>query len=79
MFSHYPTPTPCRDEFGCRLARGSGPDELFTCDVSRECSYAPAVRPVYVKIGDGDSEEGDEQRCGRLNVSMYGARDAALN
>ena len=53
--------------------------QLVICDVSSACSYAPTVRPVYVTIGDGDPEEGDEQRCGRLIGPMYGAMDAALN
>ena len=49
------------------------------CDVSRAYFYAPAIRPVYVKIIGEDFELGDENRCGRLNVSMYGARGAAMN
>ena len=48
-------------------------------DVSRAYSYAPSIRPVYVKIVDEHYEDGNENRCGRLNVSMHGARDAALN
>ena len=37
------------------------------------------MRPVYVKLPDEDVEPGDEGKCGRLKMSMYGTRDAALN
>ena len=47
--------------------------------MSRAYFYAPAVRPVYVKLPAEDLEEGDKGMCGRLRVSMYGTRDAALN
>ena len=48
-------------------------------DVSRAYFYAKAERPVYVKLPAEDLEPGDEGRCGRLRMSMYGTRDAALN
>ena len=48
-------------------------------DVSRAYFYAKAVRPVYVKLPEEDIEAGDEGKCGRLRMSMYGTRDAALN
>ena len=48
-------------------------------DVSRAYFYAKAKRPVYVKLPEEDTEPGDENRCGRLLMSMYGTRDAALN
>ena len=35
--------------------------------------------PVYVKFPDEDMADGDECRCGKLMMSMYGTRDAALN
>ena len=53
--------------------------ELMYADVSRAYFYAKAVRPVYVKLPQEDFEAGDGQRCGRLKMSMYGTRDAALN
>ena len=52
---------------------------LVYADVSRAYFYAKAVRPVYVKLPDEDLEKGDEHRCGKLLMSMYGTRDAALN
>ena len=52
---------------------------LMYADVSRAYFYAKAKRPVYVKLPEEDLEEGDEHRCGRLLMSMYGTRDAALN
>ena len=39
--------------------------------------YAKAVRPVYVVLPSEDFEDGDENRCGELIMSMYGTRDAA--
>ena len=52
---------------------------LMYADVSRAYFYAKAVRPVYVKLPADDLEPGDEHRCGRLLMSMYDTRDAALN
>ena len=52
---------------------------LMYADVSRAYFYAPAKRPVYVKLPDEDFEPGDEGKCGKLLMSMYGTRDAALN
>ena len=52
---------------------------LMYADVSRAYFYAKAVRPVYVKLPDEDWQAGDEHRCGKLQMSMYGTRDAALN
>ena len=45
-------------------------------DVRKAYFYAPAKRPVYVHLPEEDAEPG---MCGRLNVSMYGTRDAAAN
>ena len=48
-------------------------------DVSRVSFHATATRNVYVQLPDEDAEEGEEGRCGKLNYSMYGTRDAAQN
>ena len=40
--------------------------------------YAKAERPVYVKPLDEDIEPGDDGKCGRLKMSMYGTRYAVL-
>ena len=53
--------------------------KMLYADVSRAYFYAKAARPVYVKLPEEDREPGDESMCGRLRVSMYGTRDAALN
>ena len=52
---------------------------MMYADVSRAYFYARASRPVYVKLPEEDLQEGDGHRCGRLKMSMYGTRDAALN
>lgn len=59
--------------------RGEDTMKLMVCDVSRAYFYAPAIRRVYVRMAKDDWEDGGEPRCGRFSVSMYGARDAALN
>ena len=53
--------------------------KMMYADVSRAYFYAKAARAVYVKLPEEDKEDGDEDMCGMLNVSMYGTRDAALN
>ncbi|MBN71658.1 MAG: hypothetical protein CME32_20555 [Gimesia sp.] len=52
---------------------------LMYADVSRAYFYAKAVRPVYVRLPQEDAQDGDEGKCGKLIMSMYGTRDAALN
>lgn len=58
--------------------RGGGIGLMYA-DVSRAYFYARAVRPVYVKLPEEDVGPGDAGKCGRLMMSMYGTRDAALN
>lgn len=53
--------------------------QIMVCDVSHVYCFAPVLRPVYVEFADEDWEEGDQEKCGRFNVSKYGTRDAALN
>ncbi len=57
-------------------------DENFVVmsnDIKRAYFHAPATRPVYIAIPDEDWEDGDEARVGKLNLSLYGTRDAAMN
>ena len=51
----------------------------MTVDVKRAYFYARSRRPVYVEIPIEDFEPGDEHMVGRLNLSLYGTRDAAQN
>jgi hypothetical protein len=53
--------------------------KLMYADVSRAYFYAKAIRPVYVQLTDEDVEDGDEGKCGKLLMSMYGTRDATMN
>ncbi len=48
-------------------------------DMKKATFYAPATRPIYIRIPEEDWEEGDECRVGKLNLSLYGTRDAAMN
>ena len=52
---------------------------MMTNDVKRAYFHAAATRPIYIKIPKEDWEEGDEDKVGRLNLSLYGTRDAAQN
>ena len=67
----------------CASHQGAMRDEdnfvVMYNDVKRAYFYAPAKRPVYIKIPDEDFEPGDENRVGVLNLSLYGTRDAAMN
>ena len=55
------------------------PLRIGIIDIKRAYFYAPARRPVFIEIPREDWEEGDEGRVGRLEMSLYGTRDAAQN
>ena len=61
---------------GGRAQNHDGVQQLLFVDVSRAYFYAPSRKPVFVQLPEEDAEAG---MCGRLNVSMYGTRDAAAN
>ena len=52
---------------------------IMSNDVKRAYFYAPTTRPIYIRIPAEDWEPGDEERVGKLNLSLYGTRDAAKN
>ena len=52
---------------------------VMSNDIKRAYFYAPATRPIFIKIPNEDWEDGDDDRVGQLNLSLYGTRDAALN
>ena len=47
--------------------------------IRRAYFYAKSRRDTFITIPAEDWEPGDEGRCGRLRVSLYGTRDAAGN
>ena len=55
------------------------PYRILSIDIKRAYFYAPASRPVFIEIPVEDYEAGDEDRVGKLNLSLYGTRDAAQN
>ena len=59
--------------------KGRNPWRIMAIDVKRAYFYAPATRPLFVHIPKEDREEGDEKMVARLNLSLYGTRDAAMN
>ena len=48
-------------------------------DVRRAYFHAHVKRDVYVALPLEDYQRGDEVMCGKLQMSMYGTRDAARN
>ena len=59
--------------------RGRQPYRVMTIDVKRTYFYAAAKRSVFIEIPAEDRVPGDENMVGRLNLSLYGTRDAAQN
>jgi hypothetical protein len=55
------------------------PKRIGIVDVSRAYFYAKCKRPLGIEIPMEDWEPGDEGKVGRLNLSLYGTRDAAQN
>ena len=72
---------------GLRLIVGIGApnqegDQRFkvpTSDVERAYFYAKSKRPLYIELLEEDKEPQDEDKFARLNLSLYGACDAAQN
>ena len=54
-------------------------NQIMANDVARAYFNAPNLKPTFVDICEEDWEEGDEDMCGELLVSMYGTRPAASN
>ena len=61
------------------IASGNKRHAIMVNDVSRASFHAKARREVYVQFAGEDKLLGDENKCARLNYSMYGIRDAAQN
>ena len=57
----------------------SRPFRIMAVDVKRAYFYAKAQRPMYIEIPIEDFQDGDEGMIGKLDLSLYGARDAAQN
>ena len=72
-------PAECLKLLLSHLAPRRRKEKVLYADVSRAYFYARVRRPVYVRIPDEDRRPGEEGMVGRLQMSMYGARDAAQN
>ena len=59
--------------------RRRDPFVILSVDVKRAYFCAKSTRPVYTEIPIDDYEPGDEHKVGKLNLSLYGTRDAAPN
>ena len=53
--------------------------EVMINDVRRAYFYAKATRDIYIEIPEEDRKPGDENKLAKLNLCLYGTRDAALN
>ena len=53
------------------------PHRLMAIDLSRAYFYAESIRPVFIELPEEVRLPGDEGLVGRLNLSLYGTRDAA--
>jgi hypothetical protein len=51
----------------------------MSIDIKRAYFYAKVQRPIYIEIPIEDRLSGDEHKVGKLNLSLYGTRDAAMN
>ena len=58
---------------------GKGRYCILSSDIKRAYFYAKASRPVFIEIPVEDRQPGDGHMVGKLNLSLYGARDAAQN
>ena len=58
------------------LTHNNKPLKLAFIDIKKAYLYARARRAVYVELPPGEEQSG---MCARLNVSLYGTRDAAQN
>ena len=54
----------------------SNPYKLRFIDIKRAYFHAKCIRDVYVDLPARDYQEG---MCGKLNMAMYGTRDAPQN
>ena len=64
----------------CASSQGrKDPFRILSIDVRRAYFYAKALRPVYIEIPAEDRGPEDVDLVARLNLSLYGTRDAAQN
>ena len=59
--------------------RGPSDKEVMINDVRRAYFNAKVTRDIYIEIPEEDKKEGESDMLGKLNLCLYGTRDAALN
>ena len=59
--------------------QGAQKRRMAVIDIKRAYFYAPSKRPTFIEIPSEDREKGDEGKVGKLELSLYGTRDAAQN
>ena len=70
-----------RPNYRSRLVGREVPElhHLAVIDIKRAYFHAPVRRPIFIEVPKEDLEFGDEGSVGQLQLSLYGARDAAQN
>ena len=58
--------------------RRSKPKQIMINDVRRAYFYAPCRRTIYIELPNEDPQAG-QGLVGKLNLSLYGTRDAAAS
>ena len=59
--------------------RRKDPWRIAVADVRRAYFYAPATRDIYIEIPAEDRDENNADVVGKVGLSLYGTRDAAIN
>ncbi len=57
---------------------GNQPWRMGVADVRRAYFYAPATRDIFIEIPAEDRDANDGDVVGKLGLSLYGTRDAAI-
>ena len=61
------------------VATNNNGEVVMVNDVSRAFFHAKVKRDVYVELPQEDQQPGDEGMCAKMEYSLYGTRDAAVN
>ena len=79
MFAATPPIEALRYLLSKAATHGEGKQCIMLNDVSRAFFNAKVTREVYVQLPAEDLEPGDKDLVGKLNLCLYGTRDAAMH
>ena len=78
MFASTPLIESLRSLFSKAATTGNEDKVIMLNDVSRAFFNAKVTREVYIHLPAEDMEEGEKDLVGKLNLCLYGTRDAAM-